>query len=221
LRAQFLKKHGKLLLQCDFDGTVTIEDASFAILDACIPGKWRNLFDEYQQGRLSVGAFNTQAFSMVRAEKKKLLEIVDKDIHVRNGFTEFINYCRSSGFRIVFVSNGLDFYIEHILKKSGFPDMEIHASVTTFTTAGTEVRHKGPDGRFLDNDVKAVYADSYKNQGYTIVYLGDGHSDISPARKCDFVFATGSLIGHCRSENIPCMPFDDFHQVVRTMELWQ
>ncbi len=39
----------RTLVQCDFDGTVVVEDISFAILDAFANGDWRSLFQEYMR----------------------------------------------------------------------------------------------------------------------------------------------------------------------------
>jgi len=214
-----LKEH-KTLVQCDFDGTITIEDASFAILDAYIPGKWQSLFEEYQQGKMTVGEFNSTVFGMVKADKETLLEMIREKVSVRTGFSEFVEYCQQKDYRIVIVSNGLDFYIEDILQRYEITDVEVHASNTIFSVHNLTVRHRGPDGNYLDEDVKAAYTDFFLGQGYRIVYLGDGRSDVLPASKSHHVFATGSLIEYCNSENIPYVPFTDFHQVVKVMESW-
>jgi 2-hydroxy-3-keto-5-methylthiopentenyl-1-phosphate phosphatase len=120
----------------------------------------------------------------------------------------------------VIVSNGLDFYIEDILGRTGYGNLEVHASNTVFNEKGLAVRHRGPDGNYLDEDVKAAYIDYFLNQGYKVIYLGDGCSDVFPASKSHHVFATGSLIEYCNSEKIPYVPFTDFHQVVKVMESW-
>jgi 2-hydroxy-3-keto-5-methylthiopentenyl-1-phosphate phosphatase len=215
-----LDKSEKTLIQCDFDGTITIEDASFVILDAYIPGKWQPLFEEYQQGEMTVGEFNSTVFSMVEADKATLLDMIRQKVPVREGFTNFMDYCRSNEYRIVIVSNGLDFYIEDILGNLGCGDIEVHASNTIFTENGLKVRHRGPDGNYLDEDVKAAYTEYFLEQGYHIIYLGDGSSDVLPARKSHHVFATGSLKEYCNSEKIPYIAFSDFHQVVEVMESW-
>ncbi len=208
------------LIQCDFDGTVTIEDASFAILDAYIPGKWQPMFEEYRQGRMTVGQFNSKAFSMVNADKESLLKIVRDKVTVREGFPEFVKYCRENEFRFVIISNGLDFYIKDILERTGFPGIKVYASNTEFRDDRLVVRHKGPDGDYIDKDVKAAYTEHYLKQGYRVVYVGDGRSDISPASKSQCIFATGSLIEYCKQENLTCYPFEDFNEVIRVMESW-
>lgn len=216
-----MRESEKILVQCDFDGTVTIEDASFTILEAYIPDKWRYLFDQYQQGKITVGAFNSMVFSMVKADKETLLKIIREKVSVREGFKDFLEYCRNKNYRFVIVSNGLDFYIEDILERYEVKDVEVHASNTVFTDDGLFVRHRGPDGQYLDEDVKAAYTEHYLNQGYKVIYVGDGRSDFQPAGKSHYIFATGSMVKYCNSEKLSYTPFTDFHQVIEVMDKWE
>ena len=126
----------KTLVQCDFDGTVTEEDTSFFLLDAFAQGDWRRLLREYKEHKISVGEFNTKAFAMVKADKPTLLEALKGEVKVRAGFHELVNYCRRRGFRLVIVSNGLDFYIEAILKDLGLKNIEVHAAQASSTLKG-------------------------------------------------------------------------------------
>lgn len=216
-----MKESDKTLVQCDFDGTITTEDASFLIMDAYVPGKWRSLFEEYQRGRMTVGEFNSTVFAMVKADKETLLKMIREKISVREGFENFMEYCYEKDYRFVIVSNGLDFYIEDILDRTGFKDVEVHASNTVFREDGLLVRHRGPDGQYLDEDVKAAYTQYYLDQGFKVIYLGDGRSDMLPASKSHHVFATGSMIEYCQSENLSCTPFTDFYQVIQVMDSWE
>ena len=216
-----MKKQSNILIQCDFDGTITIEDASFTILDAYIPEKWHPLFNEYQQGQMTVGEFNSTVFAMINADKEILLKTVREKVSVRAGFKKFLEYCRLKDYRFVIVSNGLDFYIKDILGNIGFMDVEVHASETIFGDNGLIVRHRGPSGQYLDKDVKAAFTDHFITQGYHVIYLGDGRSDVLPASKSHHIFATGSLIEYCNTENLTCTAFIDFNQVVNVMDSWQ
>jgi 2-hydroxy-3-keto-5-methylthiopentenyl-1-phosphate phosphatase len=87
----------KTLVQCDFDGTITEEDASFFILDAYAEGDWRRLLQEYKERRISVCGFNTVAFSMVKADKPALLQTLKGKVKVRAGFHELVDYCLRKG----------------------------------------------------------------------------------------------------------------------------
>ena len=211
----------KTLVQCDFDGTIVEEDVSFMMLDAFADGDWRQLFREYEEGKISVGRFNAEAFAMVKADRQSLLEVVKSKVKIRPGFHELVAYCHSKSFRFVIVSNGLDFYIEEILRDNGLAGLEVFAAQTRFQPEGLKVQYVGPDGNYLDEDFKVVYANSFLREGYRIIYMGNGNSDISPAKKCHYIFATGVLVDYCKQTNLDCTSFTDFNQVIRTIELWQ
>jgi 2-hydroxy-3-keto-5-methylthiopentenyl-1-phosphate phosphatase len=208
----------KILIQCDFDGTITEEDVSVALLDVHVGDSWRRLLEEYREGRLSVGAFNSRAFAMIKDDKDTLLGTVWERAKIRAGFHEFVDYCIARGFRLVTVSNGLDFYIEAILRRIGLGKLEFFASQTSFHPEGLEVEYTGPDGSSLNDGFKEAYVTFFLRRGYQVVYIGDGLSDMSPASKCHHVFATGDLLARCREMNLVCTPFTDFHDVIKSLD---
>ena len=210
----------KTLVQCDFDGTITEEDVSFMLLDAFAGGNWRQRLKEYEEGKISVGRFNTEAFAMVKANKESLLKLAKEKAQIRPGFHELVACCRRKGFRLVIVSNGLDFYIEEILKDMGLGDIEVFAAKTDFHPEGLKVRYIGPDGNQLDEGFKEAYVRLFLGEGYRVIYVGNGTSDLLPARQCHYIFATENLLVHCREANLNCAPFNDFNEVVKVMELW-
>jgi 2-hydroxy-3-keto-5-methylthiopentenyl-1-phosphate phosphatase len=208
----------KTLVQCDFDGTVTEKDTSFFLLDTFAQGDWRRLLREYKEHRISVGEFNTKAFSMIRADKPTLVKALDSKIKVRAGFHELVNYCRRRGFRLVIVSNGLDFYIEATLKGLGLNNFEVHAARASFHPEGMEVKYLGPDGKRLEDGFKEAYIQSFLKLGYRVIYVGNGDSDFAPAKYAHLVFATGELLAYCRENNLNYKPFENFTDVVRGID---
>jgi len=209
----------KTLVQCDFDGTITEEDTSFFLLDAFAQGDWRRLLQEYKEHKISVGEFNTRAFAMVKADKPTLLEAIKGKVKVRAGLHELVNYCLRRGFRLVIVSNGLDFYIEATLKDLGLKNIEVHAAQASFRPEGMEVQYVGPDGKRLEDGFKEAYIESFLKLGYKVIYVGNGDSDIAPAKYAHHVFATGELLAYCREHNLEYKPFENFIDAVRELEL--
>jgi 2-hydroxy-3-keto-5-methylthiopentenyl-1-phosphate phosphatase len=210
---------GKILVQCDFDGTVTEEDISFLILDTFADGNWRQLLAQYREKRISVGCFNTRAFTMIKEDELTLKKFVKERFELRAGFRELIEYCRGKGFRFVIVSNGLDFYIRTILETVGLDDIEVFAARARFCTDGVETRYIGPGGNELQDDFKEAYIRYFLNKGYRIAYVGNGDSDIPSARLAHHVFATGQLLEYYKARNLGCTPFTDLNDVVKELEL--
>ncbi len=210
----------KTIVQCDFDGTVTEADVSFLLLDAFADGNWRQILEEYKAGKIPVGLFNTTAFAMIKTERQTLLDFIfrkDK-LKIRPGFHELLSYCSKKGIEFVIVSNGLDFYIEAILKSIGAKGIEVFAAQSRFGSRGMKVKYIGPDGREIDDSFKEAYTRLFLKRGYRIIYIGNGVSDMHPARKANHIFATGDLLNRCRQTNLSCTPFHDFNDVVRGLK---
>lgn len=210
----------KTIVQCDFDSTIAVEDVSFLLLDAFADGDWRQILQQYKERRIPVGVFNEKSFAMVKADKQTLLDfiLVRNKVAIRAGFNELLTCCAERGIRFVIVSNGLDFYIEAILKDMGVGNIEVHAAQTQFTPQGLKVKYIGPDGSELEDNFKKAYTELFLSQGYRVVYVGDGASDYSPASQAHHIFARDDLLAGCKAKNLNCTPFDDLNDVVRRLE---
>jgi len=207
----------KTLVQCDFDNTIAEEDVSFMILDAFSDGDWRQYLKLYREHKISVGVFSSQAFGLVKADKQTMLDFLLKKnvVKIRDGFKELLDYCARRGFRFVIVSNGLRFYIEAILENLGIDNVEVFAAETEFHPEGLEVKYFGPEGRQLQDNFKKSYVELFLSQGYRVIYIGDGYSDIIPASLADHVFARDDLLTDCRKKDCKYTPFDDLNDVVK------
>ncbi len=209
------------LVQCDFDGTVTERDVSFFLLDNFADSSWRQLLEEYKNSNMSVGTFNRLAFGMIKADKQTLLDFVLKSgkIKIRPGFRELVAYCSERSFEFAIVSNGLDFYIEAILADLGINNIEVFAARSRFNAEGLHTQYIGPDGSILEGCFKEAHTALFQKKGYRVIYVGNGVSDINPAKMCHHIFATGDLLEHCQKANLNCTPFDDLNEVVKGLEL--
>ena len=212
------KQSPKTLIQCDFDGTITMEDVSFTILDNFANGDWRERLKDYNSGKITVGRFNTEAFSMVNADRDTLVKHALKEVRIRPGFGKFLAYCEHEGIRPYIVSNGLDFYIEEIMRALGAEGVEFTAARTEFKPEGLDVQYIGPDGTRLEDDFKGAFTTSFLDQGYRVMYAGNGTSDLRPARRTSHIFATGSLLKHCQNLKVEHTAFSDFNQVIAKLE---
>jgi len=208
----------KMIIQCDFDGTLTVEDMGFFLLDTFAGGEWRQWLEQYRDNKISVSEFNSRAFATLKTAKEELLAAILSRAKLRDGFHELVGYCREKGFRLAIVSNGLDFYINSILADAGLGDVEAHAATTQFHPGGLKVQYIGPDGVPLNDDFKAAYARFFLEQGYKVAYVGNGPSDANPASLSQHIFARDGLLDSCKEKRLPCQPFDDLHDVIKGLE---
>jgi len=207
-----------MIIQCDFDGTLTVEDMGFYLLDTFAEGEWRQWLQDYRDKKITVGEFNSRAFATVSTAKEELLAAIRSETRLREGFSELVVYCREKGFRLAIVSNGVDFYINSILANAGLGDVEAHAATSRFHPGGLKVQYIGPDGVPLNNDFKAAYTRFFLKEGYKVTYVGNGPSDATPASLSHHVFARDGLLEYCKEKNLPCQPFDDMHDVIKGLE---
>jgi len=207
-----------VLIQCDFDGTLTIGDISFLILDEFTGLGWRQEFDDYMQGKITVNRFNTRAFSRVKADQAELARFVRERSVIRPGFSELLQVCRDKNFRFVIVSNGMAFYIETILQMLGFADIEFIAGQAVFSPQGVQSWYPGPDGQPIEDGFKVSWAEYFQKQGYRLIYIGNGVSDFPPARRCSQIFAIDQLATECSRNGVEFIPFCDLHDIVRALK---
>lgn len=207
-----------MIIQSDFDGTLTEEDVSFALLDAFAEGDWRQLYEHYRQGKMSVGDFNAKAFAMVKASREELLKVAREDVKLREGLRNLVNYCQERGFRFLVVSNGLDFYIKTILEDVGLGNIEVYAARTEFGADGLKVQYIGPEGTVLKKGFKEAYTRLFLAQGYQVVCIGNGPSDYNPAALSQHVFARDGLMDICKDKKLKCQLFEDLNDVVQGLE---
>jgi len=207
-----------MIIQCDFDGTITLDDMGFFLLDTFADKEWREWLKLYQEDKITVGEFNSRAFATVRAAREEMIEATLSRVKLREGFSELVGYCRQKDLRIAIVSNGLDFYIASILASAGLDNIETHAAKSWFRPGGLEVKYLGPDGIPVDSDFKAAYTKMFLKEGYRVAYIGNGPSDINPASLSHYIFAREGLLENCQKRNLPCQPFNDFHDVIKELD---
>jgi 2-hydroxy-3-keto-5-methylthiopentenyl-1-phosphate phosphatase len=207
-----------MIIQSDFDGTITEEDVSFALLDAFAEGDWRQLYQRYRQSKMTVGDFNTKAFAMVKASRDELLRVAREEVKLREGLRNLDNYCHERGFRFLIVSNGLDFYIKAILEDVGLGNIEVYAARTEFSPEGLKVNYIGPEGTVLKKGFKEAYTKLFLTQGYQVVCIGNGPSDYYPAALAQHIFARDGLADICKEKKLKYQPFEDFNDIVSGLE---
>lgn len=209
----------KTVLQCDFDGTVTVEDVSFLLLDRFASGDWRKIHDEYEARKIPVGEFNRRVFGMVTASRKEMVDYMRGRFILRDGLPELVHTCSDLGIRLVIVSNGLDFYIEEILTDLKLKGVEFHAAETVFDPKGLKVRYVSPDGKEIMDGFKEAYMRLFLKSGYRTIYVGNGSSDFPAAKLAHEIYAIDSLLRQCREANVKCSFFKDLKGIAESLRV--
>ena len=201
------------MVQCDFDGTVTIGDLSFQILDEYTTVPWRDWFDDFRHGKITVIDYNAKAFSYVQASREELDSFAREHVILRPGLTSLIDTCHEHDIRFFFVSNGMTFYIESVLDMLSIEGIEYAAAQCTFLPSGIKAIYYDAYGKAVNSGFKESFTKKFKEEGYRIAYIGNGLSDFNSASMCDYVFGIESLAAECNKHNVPFKSFDDLSEV--------
>jgi len=212
--------NGKTLMLCDFDGTVSTRDVGHEVIKRFMAGDWVEIDEAYTAGEIGSMAAYRRIASLLRVSREEMEQYTSSISGLDPHFREFYRFCRGKGYEIKIVSDGLDFYIDFILKRYGFEDIEFHSNVIRFHE-NSSVTIEFP--RFNEKcakcgTCKSLLLQQYRRRYDTIIYIGDGYSDVCPSQHADLVFGKDILYEKCLSKEKACIYYRDFRDVREFLE---
>lgn len=205
----------RLLIACDFDGTVTRRDTLQLILnhfgDAAA---WDRMVEPLRAGRITVEQAMDEQMATVHATREQVLAHLDEAAHMRDGFPEFVAWTRARGHRLVITSNGLRTGIQHLLTRFGVSGLEVHAHDAEFHPSGSRMvwTDRGDRCTECDRPCKRGLVRRLAG-GDHVVLIGDGISDRCVSGIADTVLACDYLARHLAEHDRPFIGFQDFTSV--------
>jgi 2-hydroxy-3-keto-5-methylthiopentenyl-1-phosphate phosphatase len=199
----------------DFDGTVTEIDLLDTIArDFGDPVVYQKVEDGLHGGTMALRDVITREFEPVRSPLEEVVGWELDNVRVRDGFREFVQLARESGWRVVIVSSGFHELIEPILEREGV-EVELHANRVDPSPDGWRVewRYDSACDSCGESCKRSIVQELAGDD--ELIYIGDGYSDRCAAEASDRVFATRGLAEYLDERGIPYERFDDFNDVVR------
>jgi 2-hydroxy-3-keto-5-methylthiopentenyl-1-phosphate phosphatase len=185
----------RVLVITDFDGTLSLTDVGYEVLLKFSRQGWDDIDRDYCEGRIGSMEAYGRICAILGGTREAMLQFVAENTVIDPHFKEFYAFCRKSGIDVKVVSDGLDFYIDFILRKHGLSDIPFYSNVMTFRD-GMPLSIEFPHANETCNKCGTCKSNILEScqAGYgKIVYVGDGYSDLCPAQKADLVFAKGIL----------------------------
>lgn len=205
----------------DFDGTITRTDVAEAILEEFAPPEWWEIEEQHRSRKIGTREAMVRQFALVRARESDLVSFVDRTVTMDDTFRDFVSFCKDHGFVLEIVSEGLDLYVRHLLRKWQI-EVPVRTNRAIIEDGRVRIEYPWADATCtLCGTCKLLRLFQLRTQGYRMAYVGDGHSDLCPAVEADLVFAKGELASLCRIEGIEFIPFGDFADVQRGLEGWK
>jgi len=209
----------KIAVLCDFDGTIARDDVGNLLFKTFAdPAKSRSIVDLWKRGEISSRECLEREAELARVSR----EALDQFIHERKldpYFKDFVDFAGRRSMEVVILSDGLDYYIERMLIRSGLAHLDFFANKLRLNDHTLHVRFPYYD--MLDcnscGNCKTYHMEKYKADGFYVVYIGNGLSDRCPSKYADLVFAKGELLDYCREEGVESTRFDNFRDVEREL----
>jgi len=209
-----------MVILCDFDGTVTVEEASIRLLKAFAPAAWERYEKAWLEKKLTTHECLGLQFTIITAPFEELCQYVAENVELRQGFAEFVSWCHAKGHGLVITSSGIDFYIKAILERHDLGAVPFLANRGIWVKDQGLVIEEGMVNEDCDQcgNCKTRLVEQYQARGARVVFVGDGITDECAASKADTVFARRSLLEFCIKEGVECKPFEDFNDILKGLE---
>jgi 2-hydroxy-3-keto-5-methylthiopentenyl-1-phosphate phosphatase len=205
----------KTLVLCDFDGTLCSLDMGNTLLNRFTGDGWQEIDRAYCTGDIGSREAYERVAGLIRADEKELLDFVHAYGRIDDYFPEFYAACRREGMDVMVVSDGLDFYIEAILKRFHLADLIYFSNAVRFREKG-RLEISFPEWNAECNrcgTCKRNIVRRNREKYDQIIYVGNGHSDVCPSKEADVVFAKEILYEKCREDGTPCIFYESFKDV--------
>ncbi len=208
---------------CDFDGTAASEDVGSQLFRTFVGEKAVEIVQRYLSDLIDARQCLQEECAAVESLTPAELEQFIAQFSLDPSFTEFVEFCESRQIPLVILSDGLDFYVERILRRHGLDRLLFFANHVDFVQDGSTTKLV-PSFPYTDSECDQC-ANCKRNHLLTLsadddilVYVGDGISDRCPVRYADVVFAKKRLIKYCQQQNISYHEFSHFGDVRRQLE---
>jgi 2,3-diketo-5-methylthio-1-phosphopentane phosphatase/HAD superfamily hydrolase (TIGR01509 family) len=210
----------KTLILCDFDGTITLRDMGYLLLNRFSRGDWETIDREFREGKIGSKEAYSRIVKTLQGDEQAVLDFIRKHSHIDPDFPSFYRYCREKGIDVKIVSDGLDFYIKTILEIHHLEDIPYYANEGHFS------KEEGMDIVFphfneecgLCGTCKKRLVQTHRKDYDFILFVGNGISDRCGAREADFVFAKDSLYTYCIDQDVACHFYQGFQDVLSDLK---
>lgn len=213
-----LKTNPKVILFTDFDGTVTLQDSNDYLTDNYGMGKARRveLNQEVLKGTMSFRETFQMMLESVKLPFQQCVDILLENIELDPGFSDFYTWALENNVPVVVLSSGMEPIIRALLGKlvgEHAKSIEIISNQVRLEDNGKQwdiIYHDSSD--FGHDKSLAIKPYAELPNRPTLLYAGDGVSDLSAAKETDLLFAKEGrdLVTWCKKGKIAYTEFSSY-----------
>jgi 2-hydroxy-3-keto-5-methylthiopentenyl-1-phosphate phosphatase len=212
----------KLRIFCDFDGTITIYDTWIEIGEYFIEDKekWHNVITLFEKQKIGARECFIRECGLIKDFNVEQFNKIIDNQRLDPGFIKFSQYCNTKGIPLTILSEGMDYYIERILKNYGINlpyfsnKFVLHDDKKSFHL---EFPYSDSDCTKCGTSKRNLLMNMTGDDEIS-VFIGDGFSDACVANYADVVFAKKSLASYCWKNNITYFDWSGFQDIQNKLE---
>lgn len=212
----------KKIVFCDFDGTITVNDNIVAIIKHFNPIGWEDLVNKVISTEISIQEGVGSMFALLPTSMEK--EVVNFGIHnavIREGFAEFVQFCKDSNIEFYVTSGGIDFFVYPLLEQFGIPKDHIYCNESDFSGEQIKILWPHTCDEHCQNHCgmcKPTVMRKFPAEQYERIIIGDSVTDFEGAKLADTVYSRSHLTEKCRELGIPSTEFTTFLDIIEAMK---
>lgn len=197
----------------DFDFTITTDDVGNRLYTYFSGGLNEPLVRRWLKREISSYTCLTEEAKLCHGAPEDFINYVDR-FEIDPGFGEIVNLCREYEIPFWVLSDGLDFYIRHILTKYGFGDVRFDSNQAEFVDSGLKIILPYWTEKCAEcGNCKGERIKILKRENDTVIYIGDGLSDLCGCGQADLIFAKDDLADFLRKDSIDFIEYTDLTEV--------
>lgn len=205
-------------IYCDFDGTISDRDMIGVLAKRFAPEIAKDTIAAVNRREISIRDGVEAIFESIPSDELPQLEAyATSQTSVRGGFPEFVQWCKSHGWRLAVVSGGFDFFVQPVVSACN-ADIDVYCNSLNASGEFLEVRWNHTCDNQCDGTCglcKPSVIRERDREHDKVIVIGDGVTDVLAAKMADFVFARDKLLEECRRLGLPHAPFETFYDIVK------
>lgn len=204
----------KCIVFFDFDNTiVTCDVFDNMLLLFSKDDRWVELEKRWKSGRIGSKTCLEGQLRGMDLNKKSLDAYLPK-IKLDPYFKPIYKFLLARKIKTLVLSDNYDYILNRVLKINGINKLKVYANRLSFSKGKmiTDYPFKNKDCQICAHcKTKNLLAKVRKDS--TIFYVGDGESDICPAKHAQVVFAKDHLLRHLKDSKLDYMAFNNLKDV--------
>lgn len=212
-------KTRKPVIFCDFDGTITLTDNVIELFKHFRPEGAEEILERIAAKEYSIRQGVEALFALLPSTlRPQLTEFIQGQLQIRSGLRELLDFCKERDVEFLVTSGGMDFILYPALEPLGIPQSKIYCNNTDFSGAHIRVASSHPCDEHCHSDCgmcKSTVMRQYPQEEYYRIMIGDSITDFAGAAFADLIFARSHLEEECHRLQMPYLPFETFHDVIR------